>query len=61
MGGPPAYVAVAWLGERVLGPRLARFSPKRASLGWFAMMAIVIAIGSALVAFSVWISLRFGR
>jgi len=61
VGGPPAYVGIAWLGERVLGPRLPRFSPKRFSLGWFAMMAIAIVIGSALLAVSVWISLRFGR
>jgi len=60
VGGPPAYMAAAWVGERVLGPRLPRFSPKRFSLGWFAMMAIAVTIGSTVLACSVWIALRFG-
>jgi hypothetical protein len=59
--GPPAYIVVAWLCERVLPTPLPGFSPERFSLKWFAMMATAIVIGSALVAFSVWLSLRLGR
>ncbi len=59
--GPPAYLALAWLGERVLAPRLPSYSPKRFSLGWFAMMAGAVAVGSALLAISVWVSLRLER
>ncbi len=60
MAGPPVYLAVSWLGERVLSPRLARIAPARFSLAWFAWMLVATVIGSAFVALSVWLSLRFG-
>lgn len=59
--GPPAYLALAWLGERVIAARLASLPEKRFSPGWFGMMASAVAVGSGLVAASVWISLRLGR
>jgi hypothetical protein len=61
VGGPLVYVGVAWLGERVLGPRLPRGSPRRFSLGWFGMMAAAVVVGSALLALSVWLSVLLGR
>lgn len=59
--GPPAYLALSWLGERVLSPRLARIAPKRFSVAWFAWMVVVTALGCAVVALSAWWSLRFLR
>jgi hypothetical protein len=59
--GPPAYLAVSWLGERVTGPRAQHLAPKRFSVRWFGMMAFAVVLGSALLAFSVWTSLWFGR
>jgi hypothetical protein len=62
IAGPPVYLAVEWVGERVLSPRLARIpKPARFSLGWFVWMVAATAFGSALVGLSVWWSLRFGR
>ncbi len=61
LAGPPAYLAVSWLGERVLGPRLPRITPTRFSLAWFAWMRVAVVTGSAFVALSAWLSLRFGR
>jgi len=52
--GPPAYLALAWLGERVQSP-LVRISPPRFSCRWFAWILFLAAIGgSAVVALSIW-------
>ena len=52
--GPPAYLALAWLGERVQSP-LARISPRRFSRQWFAWILFLGAVaGSAVVALSIW-------
>ena len=60
LAGPPVYLALSWLGERVLGPRLARISPARFSVAWFAWMLAAVVVGSAVVALSVLVALRFG-
>jgi hypothetical protein len=57
--GPPAYLALTWLGERLVSPRLgARISSARFSL---ARILIGVLAGSVLVALSVWWFLWFGR
>jgi len=59
LAGPPVYLAMSVLCERMLSPRLARIAPARFSLAWFAWMALAVVFGSAMVALSVWWSLRF--
>lgn len=54
LAGPPIYLAVSWLGER-----LARIAPARFSFAWFAWMVVLVVFGSAVVALSGWWFLRF--